>query len=129
MDEYDTSDDRDVTSESEADQAYITDKELDALKDEVDTLYEGDTVQAAGTMLEHKLMGAIHAIAKLGQKATAERVRLDANKYLVDRVLGPLNKIQPEIDEKKDPLSRLLRAAGFSGEDDEPTADEPTASE
>ncbi len=121
MDEYEPRDDSDV---SESDQAYITDKELDALKDEVDTLYEGDTVQAASTMLEHKLMGAVHAISVLGQKATAERVRLDANKYLVDRVLGPLNKIQPEIDEKKDPLSRLLRAAGFVGGDDEPTASE-----
>ena len=125
MDEYEPREPSDV---SDSDQAYITDKELDALKDEVDTLYEGDTVQAASTMLEHKLMGAVHAISVLGQKATAERVRLDANKYLVDRVLGPLNKIQPEIDEKKDPLSRLLRAAGFTNGDDEPTPD-PTASE
>ncbi len=86
----------------------VTEDELAALKDEVDILHEGDTKKAADDFLVQKVMAAIQAIAKLATGAAAERVRLDASKYIVERVLGPLSKIETNQNPDKDPMLVLL---------------------
>lgn len=87
----------------------VTEAELSALKDEVDVLHEGDTKQAADDFLTQKVMLSIQSIAKLATSASAERVRLDASKYIVERVLGPLSKVDINKDPDKDPMLVLLR--------------------
>ncbi len=81
---------------------------MDALKDELETLHGGNIKVAAQTLLEEKALSAIVGIAKLAAKATHEQTRFAAQKYIVERVLGPLNKIEPDPDLKADPLVRML---------------------
>lgn len=95
----------------------LTDEDINALKDEVDLLHNGDIKEAAQSVLEQNSLRAILEIAKLGRNASAERVRLDANKYLVDRVLGPTTKIDPAPDEDYDPLIKILKKAGVMDKD------------
>lgn len=92
----------------------VTEDELAALKDEVDVLHEGDTKKAADDLLVQKVMASIQAIAKLATGAAAERVRLDASKYIVERVLGPLSKVETNQNPDKDPMLVLLKK--LSGE-------------
>ncbi len=97
----------------DSDEINVTDEELDALKDEVKILHGGDLKAAAENLLEEKSIAAVQSIAKLAVNGATERVRLDASKYIVDRVLGPLSKMTIEIDPEKDPVSKLLKDAGF----------------
>ena len=120
MDEQHQSDHgEDVWHESDSDatpneeDSFVTDDELDALSDEVKVLHGGDLKVASQKLLEEKTLSAVQSIAKLAVHGTAERVRLDASKYLVDRVLGPLNRIVPDINEEETALGRLLKEAGF----------------
>ena len=83
---------------SDDSQEQPTQTEVDALKDELETLHGGDIKVAAQTLLEEKALQSIINIAKLASKASHERVRFDASKYIVERVLGPLNKIEPDPD-------------------------------
>jgi hypothetical protein len=91
----------------------VTDDELDALKDEVDVLHAGSTKDAANKLMEEKALGAIISISKLATDAVAERVRLDASRYIVERVLGPLSKMEPDRNEASDPVTKLLKRAGM----------------
>ncbi len=102
---------------SDDSQEQPTQTEVDALKDELETLHGGDIKVAAQTLLEEKALQSIINIAKLASKASHERVRFDASKYIVERVLGPLNKIEPDPDRNTDPLIRLLKKAGIVAED------------
>ena len=95
----------------------VTEAELEALKDEVEVLHGGDTVEAANQLLISKTMQAIMSISKLATDATAERVRLDASRYIVERVLGPLTKIQIGMDFKSDPIAKFMIKAGMIVED------------
>ncbi len=94
-----------------------TEDEVDALKDELETLHDGDIKVAAQALLEQKALSAIQGIAKLATDATHEQTRFSAQKYIVERVLGPLNKVEPEIDFNADPLVRLLKKAGIVAKD------------
>lgn len=91
----------------------ITAEDLSALKDEVDVLHSGDTKEAAQQLLVDKTMQSVLSIAKLATDASAERVRLDASKYIVERVLGPLNKLQVEFDADSDPIIKMMKKAGL----------------
>lgn len=94
----------------------VTEDELAALKDEVDVLHEGDTKKAADDLLIQKVMSSIQSISKLATSAATERVRLDASKYIVERVLGPLSKVDINKDPAKDPMMVLLeKLTGDSG--------------
>ena len=101
------------TDPSTNEDSFVTDDELEALSDEVKVLHGGDLKVASQKLLEEKTLSAVQSIAKLAVHGTAERVRLDASKYLVDRVLGPLSKLAPEINEEETHLGRLLKEAGF----------------
>ncbi len=92
----------------ESSDATPTQTDVDALKDELETLHDGDIKAASQALLEQKALPAIIGIAKLATSAGHERVRFDAQKYIVERVLGPLNKIEPDPDHKNDPLVKLL---------------------
>ncbi len=94
-----------------------TEDEVDALKDELETLHGGDIKVAAQTLLDEKVLQSIINIAKIATTASHERVRFDASKYIVERVLGPLNKIEPDPDRNTDPLIRVLKKAGIIAED------------
>ena len=85
-----------------------TQDDVDALKDELETIHGGDIKVAAQTLLDEKVLQSIIGIAKLATSAGHERVRFDAQRYIVERVLGPLNKIEPVTDFKSDPLVRML---------------------
>ncbi len=101
------------TDPSSSEDSFVTDDELDALQDDVDLLHGGDLKVASTKLLEEKTMAAVQSIAKLATNGTAERVRLDASKYILERVLGPLSKLQPDINEEETALGRLLKEAGF----------------
>ncbi len=90
----------------------VTDEELDLLNEEVKVLHGSDLKVAAATLLEEKALEAVLAIGKLTRENTTERIRLDAAKYILDRVLGPLSKMVPEFDPDSDPLTQLLLDAG-----------------
>ncbi len=108
----------DYTDDSSNDpQEQPTQTEVDALKDELETLHGGDIKTAAQTLLEEKALTAILGIAKLAANATHEQTRFSAQKYIVERVLGPLNKIEPETNHNTDPLIRVLKKAGIVDED------------
>ncbi len=107
-DDYNSSDDRPEEP---------TQTEVDALKDELETLHGGDIKIAAQTLLEEKALNAILGIAKLAVNATHEQTRFSAQKYIVERVLGPLNKLEPDPDRNTDPLIRVLKKAGIVDED------------
>lgn len=91
----------------------VTEAELAALKDEVEVLHGGDIKEAADKLLDEKVLKAIMSIAKLATEAAAERVRLDASKYIVERVLGPLSKIEFDKNPEKDPMYRFMRKVGM----------------
>ncbi len=94
-----------------------TEDEVEALKDELETIHDGDIKTASQALLEQKALSAIQGIAKLATNATHEQTRFAAQKYIVERVLGPLNKIEPEPDFNADPIVRLLKKAGIVAED------------
>ncbi len=110
-----------MPDETSDDSKHLTDtptqSEVEALSDELETIHGGDIKMAAQSLLEQKALTAILGIAKLAVNATHERVRLDAQRYIVERVLGPLNKIEPDVDTNRDPLIRVLKKAGIVGED------------
>ncbi len=91
----------------------VTDEELDLLNDEVKVLHGNDLKEAANILLEEKAILAVQSIAKLARTANNDRIRLDASKYILERVLGPLSKMQLEIDEEETALGKLLKDAGF----------------
>jgi len=86
----------------------VTEEELDALKDEADTLHDGDQKAFTENLLVQNAPRAVLQIAELAQKGSTERVRLDAAKYIVERVLGPLNKLDPTKDMSRDPILQFL---------------------
>ncbi len=92
----------------------VTDEELDLLNEEVKVLHGGDLKAAAESLLEEKAIGAVQAISKLALGSSNERVRLDASKYILERVLGPLSKMVVEFDPDSDPLTQLLLDAGHT---------------
>ena len=85
----------------------------DLIATEAELMQDADYAATAQRLLEERLPTAILEIARLGKEAQAERVKLDANKYLVDRVLGSTTKVLPEQDDESDPLKRLLKKAGY----------------
>ncbi len=101
-------------TDEETDDALVTDEELDLLNEEVKVLHGGDLKVAAATLLEEKAIQAVQAIAKLALHSSTDRVRLDASKYILERVLGPLSKMELEFDPDKDPLTQLLLDAGHT---------------
>lgn len=86
----------------------VTEDELAALRDEVDVLHGGDLIEMSDNLLREKTLSAITSISKLATGAAAERVRLDASKYIVERVLGPLAKIDHTSNPENDPMLKLL---------------------
>jgi hypothetical protein len=110
-DEFDDSDDTNPDSAP-------TQTEVDALKDELETIHGGDIKIAAQTLLEEKALQAIIGIAKIAKTGTHEQTRFAAQKYIVERVLGPLNKIEPSPDVNHDPLVRMLIKAKIIDVDD-----------
>ena len=102
--DYDANDNPDIQ---------VTQAELDALKDETEALHDGDIIEAANKLLEQKTLSAIISISKLATQATAERVRLDASKYIIERILGPLAKIEHATDPLDNPTYRLMVKAGM----------------
>jgi len=95
----------------------VSEDELNALKDEVDILNDGSFKDAADNMLLQKAPQAVLSLSKLAQSATSETVRLQASKYIVERVLGPLSKIEPDRDPTTDPIYKLLHRAGMLADD------------
>ena len=101
---YDANDNQDIEVSAE---------DLAALKDEVEVLHGGDMKQAADTLLREKVSGAIISISKLATGASTERVRLDASKYIVERVLGPVSKIDHVRDLDNDPIYQFMQQVGM----------------
>jgi hypothetical protein len=93
----------------------VTDEEIDALKDEASVIHGGDQKEFAQNLLDQNAFRAIMQIVKLSTEATNERIRFDASKYVIERVLGPLSTIKPEVDVSKDPIYQLLDAVGLKG--------------
>jgi len=87
----------------------VTEDELAALSDEVEVLHAGDIKEAADVLLTEKALAAIQSISKLATGAAAERVRLDASKYIIERVLGPLSKVEIDKDPEKDLILQFLK--------------------
>ena len=88
----------------------VTREELEALTNEVDALYGGDIKLTAQNLLEEASLKAVMQLSKLAVAAGAERVRLDASKYILERVLGPLNKLDATKDVEKDPMYKFIKA-------------------
>lgn len=97
--------------DSVAEAVDVTEAEIAGLV--MDSELHGDETPKEFTrrLFEEKAPQAVIAIAKLGMAAGSERVRLDASKYIVDRVLGPLNQ-QDARDTTHDPLFKLMRSLG-----------------
>lgn len=89
----------------------VTPEEVAALTEEQEMRGE-DFKEFTNTLLEQNGPRAVHALVKLAHSASSERVRLDASKYIVERVLGPLSKHDVR-DTAKDPLAKLLNAVGI----------------
>ena len=84
----------------------VTEEELEALKTEIHVLNDGNHKAFGQELLDQNVPKAVLQLVKLAQHATAERVRLDASKYIVERVLGPLTKLDPTKDLENDPPRR-----------------------
>jgi hypothetical protein len=91
----------------------VTDAEIKALRDESHVLNSGNDKETAKALLEQEAFAAILSLTKLAVRAQNERVRLDASKYVIERVLGPVARVGEDRDPEKDPIQKLLKKAGM----------------
>ena len=86
---------------------YVSDAELEALRAERSVMdgEAGYEAQARRLFRENAPM-AVQGIVKIAQYGTSDRVRLDAQKYIVDRVLGKVG--DDAYGDAKDPLTQFL---------------------
>jgi hypothetical protein len=90
-----------VGSDANADNLEPDDKALQAARMEAQVWGrgpngEGETPKATlRRLFEENSIAAAMQIIKLSTSASGERIRFDASKYLVDRVLGPVNFLKP----------------------------------
>ena len=68
--------------------SFVTDDDLQALMVEAETFNINDPRELADKMLQENLVMAIQSIANIARHGTNERTRLDASKYITERVLG-----------------------------------------
>jgi hypothetical protein len=64
---------------------------------------EGETPKATlRRLFEENSARAALQIIRLSEGASGERVRLDASKYIIERVLGPMNLLRPGVGGNED---------------------------
>jgi hypothetical protein len=66
-----------------------------------------DPVQRAKRLLKEAADGAAATLVEIALHGSTEKLRLDAAKTILDRVIGPVSQVQPTDDES--PLERMLK--------------------
>lgn len=74
----------------EGSQALTPEQQVEALKEEAAALGKSPR-EMADSLLEEHLPSAILALVDMSRSSANERIRLDAAKYLTDRVLGRIS--------------------------------------
>ncbi len=87
--------------------AYITQADLDSLKDESEALSESPE-SLADKLFKESLPEAVLILCKLAREAQSEGVQLKAATYVTERVLGRLQDNTPAG--MKDPLVEMVEA-------------------
>lgn len=102
-------DPRDPSYTSE-ENAWVTEEDVKALELERDIMGT-DEEQQAVQILKDNLPSVVHGIVKLARTAQSETVRLNAQKYVIDRNLG---KIQDPDTGEADALREVLEGVTVS---------------
>lgn len=90
-------------------QEWNPERALASLKDETILMHEGDTLKAATALFKENAANAAQSIIHTALYSDNERVRLDASKYVVERVLGRAG--DTTSDPSLDPLQALINEA------------------
>ncbi len=80
----------------EGDRDWVSEDDIKALATERDIFGEDEETQAL-RILKENLPTVVHAITKLARTASSETVRLNAQKYVIDRNLGKIT--EPDVAE------------------------------
>ena len=88
----------------------VSDEDIEALTMERSISPNETDVQIAQRLFTENAPHAAKRIIELGRRANSERTRLDANKYIVDRVLGRLTDKGFNFADKDDPFTQLYEA-------------------
>ncbi len=94
--EFESEDPRDPGYRPDDD--WITEDDVKALETERDVFGEDEETQAL-RILKENLPTVVHAITKLARTASSETVRLNAQKYVIDRNLGKITEPDVETDD------------------------------
>lgn len=87
-------------------QAPNLDDAIARLAEETETIDGGDSDATAERLIKQHAPMAALALVQLGQHAQSETVRMNTNKYIIDRVLGP---VTPGSTAATDPLEAFLK--------------------
>jgi len=94
--------------DSSAAQEWDADKALESLAEERSTLYASETdTQVCKRLLMENGPIVVQAIVHLALNSQNERVRLDAGKYVCDRVLGRIIDSVPVGDKPGDAFDKV----------------------
>jgi hypothetical protein len=88
------------------DRSWVSDDELEALALERSVHSAETNMQLANRIFDEFSPHAAKAIISLARSAGSERIRLDAAKYVVDRVCGRIGEAKVS-DAKDDPVANL----------------------
>lgn len=88
-----------------SDDDWVTDEEVQALREERE-VFSLDETQQAEKIFKENLPAVAHSVVKLARTAQSEAVRLNAAKYVVDRNLGKI--VEPDLGEQ-DMIKELLQ--------------------
>lgn len=101
-------------NDDSSEETWVTDEEVEALAMERDIM--GDSIEMqAERILRDNLPAVVHGIVKLARSANSETVKLNAQKYIIDRNLGKI--VEPatvEGDPLMDMMQSVVRATNES---------------
>jgi hypothetical protein len=81
------------------------DEALASLKSETDIMHDGNPKATADKILTENVAAAASQMIWSALHSPNEKIRMDASKYVLERVLGPVKDGKPVGE---DPLSELL---------------------
>lgn len=99
MDSFHSDDPRDPSREPSTTDAeedtWVSEGDIQALATERDVFGE-DVEMQAERILKENLPAVVHGVVKLARSAQSETVRLNAQKYIIDRNLGKISDPEPD---------------------------------
>jgi hypothetical protein len=97
-------------------EGHVSEEELEALRTEATIMGDPDEVATAERLFRQNLPHAALAIVKISQNGQSERARLDASRYIVERVMGRLQDLNFAA---RDELMDLVKSLTDGGPDEE----------